>query len=280
MKCFYHTDMDGHASGAIVYQSEIGNGNKIECIPMNYNNPFPFETIEPGEKVYIVDYSLKNDDWKKLLEITQDVIWIDHHKTAIEAAIGQAWGWLEGIRRDGTAACELVWEWFYPKEKSPKIIKLLGDYDIWRFQYGDDTNYLQTGIRLHETKPESIGWELWLDCEYNPSVEIASRKIAIQYRDSYYKGLVKAFGFYADFEGLRAICCNAGSVSSQLFQTVDSNTYDIMMPFVFTGEGWTVSVYSTNSEIDCSAIAKKYGGGGHKGAAGFQCKELPFAKKQ
>jgi len=30
------------------------------------------------------------------------------------------------------------------------------------------------------------------------------------------------------------------------------------------------------SVIDCGAIAKTFGGGGHKKAAGFQCGELPF----
>jgi nanoRNase/pAp phosphatase (c-di-AMP/oligoRNAs hydrolase) len=37
-----------------------------------------------------------------------------------------------------------------------------------------------------------------------------------------------------------------------------------------------VSLYSTRDDIDCGAIAKTYGGGGHKGAAGFQCDTLPF----
>jgi nanoRNase/pAp phosphatase (c-di-AMP/oligoRNAs hydrolase) len=48
------------------------------------------------------------------------------------------------------------------------------------------------------------------------------------------------------------------------------------MPFVFDGEQYTVSLYSKT--VDVSEIAKKYGGGGHKGAAGFQCKKLPFMK--
>jgi uncharacterized protein len=30
--------------------------------------------------------------------------------------------------------------------------------------------------------------------------------------------------------------------------------------------------------VDVSKIAVKYGGGGHKAASGFQCKELPFTR--
>lgn len=39
---------------------------------------------------------------------------------------------------------------------------------------------------------------------------------------------------------------------------------------------WTVSLYSTRDDVNCADIAKSFGGGGHKGAAGFQCDEIPF----
>ena len=44
----------------------------------------------------------------------------------------------------------------------------------------------------------------------------------------------------------------------------------------FNGEKWIVSMYSTTCDI--SGICKKYGGGGHSKAAGFQCTVLPFKK--
>jgi len=39
---------------------------------------------------------------------------------------------------------------------------------------------------------------------------------------------------------------------------------------------WNATLYSTKPDVDCEAIAKSFGGGGHKGAARFQCDELPF----
>lgn len=53
--------------------------------------------------------------------------------------------------------------------------------------------------------------------------------------------------------------------------------YDLIVPFVRRSDKlWNVSLYSTKPDVDCGTIAKSFGGGGHKGAAGFQCKELPF----
>ena len=47
------------------------------------------------------------------------------------------------------------------------------------------------------------------------------------------------------------------------------------MPFYFNGREWVYSLYTTK-KIDCSQIAKWYGGGGHKQAAGFQTEKLIF----
>jgi oligoribonuclease NrnB/cAMP/cGMP phosphodiesterase (DHH superfamily) len=271
--------MDGHCAGAIVYQAmknQEDDGTGFEFIPINYNHDFPFEKIRPNEEVVIVDFSLqKPGDFEKLLNITSRIIWIDHHKTAIEkhSHLDRS---IKGIRRDGVSGCELTWAYFTHDKPTPIAVALLGDYDIWAFKYGEDTNLFQAASRLYDTKPESEIWKKWLNPKYDLLYEIEAGKVALKYRDNYYAGLVKAWGFPVIFEGYRAICCNAGSVSSQLFDTVPESDYDIMMPFVFDGTKWTVSLYTKKKEIDVSEIAKRYGGGGHRQASGFQCEKLPF----
>ena len=279
MKCFYHDDMDGKCAGAIVYKAmknQEDDGTGFGYFRINYKDNFPFEIIKPNEEVIIVDFSLQKDgEFQKLLEITKNIIWIDHHKTAIEKHGDLD---IKGIRRDGMAGCELAWEFFFPNQEVPPVVKLLGDYDVWAFKYGEDTNKLQTGIRLYNTKPDSQEWSRWLDSSYYPTEELEKGEISLFYRNNYYAGLVKSWSFFTEFftelEGFKVIACNAGSVSSQLFDTITED-FDIMAPFIFDGKQWTVSLYTTKN-IDVSEIAKKYGGGGHKKAARFQCKELPF----
>ena len=36
------------------------------------------------------------------------------------------------------------------------------------------------------------------------------------------------------------------------------------------------SIYSVKEDFDCSKFAEKFGGGGHKGAAGFSLDKLPL----
>ena len=66
--CFHHDDLDGEASAAIV---RMHNG--AECVAVGYKDPFPFELVRDFEEVWIVDFSLGEDDdgWPKLLELCE-----------------------------------------------------------------------------------------------------------------------------------------------------------------------------------------------------------------
>jgi oligoribonuclease NrnB/cAMP/cGMP phosphodiesterase (DHH superfamily) len=282
--------MDGVCSAAIVnYYFKKQNIQNSIFIETNFSKDFPFNIIEKDEKVIIVDFSLQKDgDMEKLAAITKDIIWIDHHKTAIEKHKDFK---CNGLLDINFAGCVLTWKYFFPDKDMPKIVDMLGSYDIWDFtKYGEQLNQLQCGIRLEECNPESANWNKWLSGkEFNELFKIyidvdtiddiiKKGRIALQYRDNVWASLIKSFSFFCNFEGYKCVCINAGSVSSQIFDTVKED-YDIMIPFCFDGKQWTVSMYAKNKEIDVSIIAKKYGGGGHKNAAGFQCKELPFIKE-
>ena len=86
MKIIYHNDNDGYCSAAIAYKfySESKIFDKIELIEMDYDKVFPIETITKSETIVIVDFSLSEEMWLKLFEKTDNIIWIDHHKSAIE----------------------------------------------------------------------------------------------------------------------------------------------------------------------------------------------------
>lgn len=76
----------------------------------------------------------------------------------------------------------------------------------------------------------------------------------------------------------RCICLNTPLFSSQSFEGVwDPEKHDVMVAFAKMATGkWKVSLYSTKPEVDCGAIAKTFGGGGHRGASGFECDKLPW----
>lgn len=290
MKCFYHGDADGKCSGYWVAQrAQITDGyGEPDFIEMQYTTPFPLDSIRPDEQVYIVDYSISPDEMRKLLKITKDVTWIDHHKTAIEKYEGFEHE-IRGVRRDGIAACMLTCCYLHemtiggrgeitpfditmPLRHAPAFTRLIADWDVWRFEYGDSTRYFITAFNAYDFHPQSPEWER-LYADFHKLIE--QGEIMIRFRDGWAKEYMK-LGFEVDFEGLKCFAVNLGHCNSEYFKSLPEGEYDVFMPFVFNGELYTVSLYST--AVDVSEIAKKYGGGGHRSASGFQCKELPFKK--
>jgi uncharacterized protein len=276
MKCFYHSaDLDGHASGAIVkYRFPA-----CETIGINYGQEFPFGKIGHKEEVFMVDFTLQPFDQMEYLAEISDLIWIDHHKTEIEEAEKRQFN-PRGIHRIGIGACALVWEYLYPSYQIPDTIRLLAEYDVWNHS---DPRVLpfQYRFRFFEnTYPDNQ--ELWVRyIEKEGAREVCKiGQTLLTYEDRQNARFCKSYAFETTLSSLTAVCANRGLTSSKLFDSIyDPAQHDLMITFCrlkLPAHQWTVSLYSTKDDIDCGQIARSFGGGGHKGAAGFQCDVLPF----
>ena len=300
MKCFYHNDADGKCAGFWVANSAVMENleTPIEFVEMSYEKPFPMNTINPNERVYIVDYSISPDEMRELLQITMDVTWIDHHKTSIEKYDGFEYD-IRGLRYDGIAACMLTYCYLNcmtyggignvlpfnisMTKDAPMFTKIIADWDVWKFDYGDNTRKFITAFNSYDFHPESKEWDKFFYTGFcnDPTFEtelLEEGAAMIKYRDGWAKSYLERFGFETEFEGLKCFAVNLGNCNSEYFKSLPEGKYDAFMPFAFNGEKWTVSMYSTTYDI--SDICKKYGGGGHAKAAGFTCVELPFKKEE
>lgn len=270
MKCFYHSaDLDGKCSGAIVRAA------RPECvmIGIDYGQPFPWGLIEPGEKVYMVDFSLQPfDDMLRLNELA-DLVWIDHHKTAIDAS-RESGAHFAGIQRDGIGACALVWEYFYLGLR-PYGVMLLAQFDVWDHS---DANCLpfQYGMRIEDTEPGARVWSRIL-CDLPSMGEIIMQgEICRRYERAVSENFAQACAYETVFAGLRCIAMNRLRTNSLAFESmVDPERHDAMLAWGWKNGSWTVSLYAARDGVDVSDVAKRFGGGGHAKAAGFQCTSLP-----
>lgn len=82
--------------------------------------------------------------------------------------------------------------------------------------------------------------------------------------------LVRSMAFEAEIDGLKCICSNMPQGRSSFFDTLENiNSYDVMINFYMNKKRrWNLSFYSSKPDVDVSKIAARFGGGGHKGAAG------------
>ena len=268
MIIFHHNDADGRCAAAIALREYPD----ASCVELDYKDRVPVELIDGG--CIIVDFSFKPPDMEEAFK-RGTVIWIDHHASAKAYAYLATVGGLRDFRDKGFSGCELAWKYFNPGESIPYFVTLLGDYDSWRLKEKDSLAFYE-GLKLEDQNPVSGIWASLFDDPGHLELRaiISQGKAAIRYRDRYCAEMRKAFGYETEFDGYRAYALNVQRFGSLAF---DSD-HPLYIAYVHDGTKYTVSLYSTT--IDVSVIATKYGGGGHRGAAGFVCKELPWQVQQ
>lgn len=295
MIIFHHNDLDGRCSA--FWCTFVKDDGRKKFIEVNYGFNIDFEKeIEPDEKVYVVDFSFEPEDMKKILKITKNIVWIDHHITAI-AKYDKFSEEIPGLRHAGNiAACALTYIYLNVLtnqgegnivesfstgmfDKVPFFTKLISDWDSWTLQLTPTKKFV-IGCELYTTNPENIFWtKLYSSKEFMYKI-IEEGEVCIKYRDEWSKELLKSYGFEVEFEGYKCFAVNLGRCNSDYFKSVGgTDKYDILIPFIFNGKKWSVSLYSGHNGVDVSKIAMKYGGGGHRGASGFSVDTLPFERK-
>ncbi|MGA9100016.1 MAG: hypothetical protein WB392_13910 [Methanotrichaceae archaeon] len=281
---FYHSaDLDGHCSGAVVKR----RFPDAELNPINYNQPFSWATIAPVDAVYMVDFGLQPFEQMIRLNASCRLVWIDHHISAIEAykASGET---ILGKREVGRGACELTWEYLYPNVEMPRFVYLLSRYDVWDHSdqalWDNEILPFQYGLQPENTDPLT-NWEFWsnlfrADNTFYENV-IVRGQVILSYVAQTSARYMHSHAYEIQFEGLRALAVNVGNVSSRFFESMyNPAKHDIMIAYSYIrGQFWGVTLYSDKPEVNCAMLAKKYGGGGHRGAAGFSCKDFPFREQ-
>jgi len=297
--CIYHSrDLDGYCSGAIV-KHKFPN---VQLIGFDYGETLPELDLAPdgSTEVIMVDVSIPPVEMAALARKCK-LTFIDHHRTAIQALekfaddnanvrpgtmsrnpFGISWSTtMIAFLKDGLAACELTWMYFFREYAMPRTVELLGKYDTWRnsdpVEWENIILPFQYGMRMVCSGPDTMPKNLLATQNQATAKDIdrilSDGKLILRYQKEQ-NAITCKRAFELEFKGYRAIALNGGGFSSLTFQSVwDESKYDLMVNFAFNGKFWTVSLYTTK-DIDCSALAKEMGGGGHKQAAGFQLNDV------
>ena len=280
MKVFYHNDLDGRCAGAIVAYF-TGNYEPSDYFEVDYVMDLSVVPVADREIVYFVDYSFKEntiDFLKSLQERGCQIIWIDHHTSSINLCKAHPeLASISGIRSDEWSGAALTWDYFSDLER-PDCVNYVSDYDCWKFQYEPQTTFFKLGIETVKYDALDDIWERLFGYMWASEIGylIVTGKTIKGYVDKtndYYR---EHFAYETEIAGHKCLVVNQ-KTNSWVFGS-KYNEYPLVMVWVFDGAQYVYSIFSGNPEVDCSKIAESYGGGGHKGAAGFSSKELLFRK--
>lgn len=273
---YHNRDLDGFTSGAIIKLKYP------DATLIGHDYGLALENVPPGQPIIMADISLPMIAMVGLSELSgNQLTWIDHHISVIrdyEKFTSGGEIFCTAVLDNSIAACEGVWTHLFPDESMPEAVRLLGEYDTWRnqneYRWENEILPFQFGIRMICNSAETFPVEVFENFELVEDI-IEQGKIVLEYQRQVNKLQCKKASFEMDFEGLKAICLNGGEFNSDVFKSVyNEAAHDIMMMFQFNGKFWTISLYTTKDEVDCSVIAKSRGGGGNKKAASFQVENI------
>jgi uncharacterized protein len=279
---FYHrSDNDGKASGAILKYA-----NPLAIMhPYEYNDLFPYDTIKDDDDVIFTDTTAPYPELLKIINKYHTTI-IDHHVSLINFLNEQKLN-PDGLRENGyVAACELCWKFCFDSKLIPQTIKLIATYDCWdqrdKDNWNDTVLPFQYGLRRLDLDP-TTNWPFWQGFFDNiltgsgaadsflMEENVAAGKAILQYQANVAAEIMRTNFFEAQFEGMRALCCNTNIKNHQFFASKwDESKYELMVGFdIKTDQTLRVSLYTTRDDVDVSKIALRFGGGGHRQASGF-----------
>lgn len=284
----YHADCtDGFGAA---YAAWLALGDDAEYLPCSYGCARADEMKIEGRRVYILDFSFDKETMQRIFADAGRVVWLDHHKTAFEM-------WCGGIPSGGRY-CEdhaqtgnviqldnnksgalLAWEYFHP-HAVPDLIRHIDDRDRWQFKLEDSK---KIHAFLQSIKPWDFGkWKRLVNAPesvWNGAVLAGEGILRVQDQNvlSMAKNAqrcrippVPEEDNYVAVPVWRGLSVNACLHQSELGHELANQSGTFGLIWYVGQDGRANCSLRSNGEYDVSAIAKLFGGGGHKNAAGFQ----------
>jgi uncharacterized protein len=227
-----------------------------------------------GQDVYILDFAYPRATLLEIEREANSLLVLDHHLTAQADLEGLPFCEFD-MNRSGAG---ITWDHFARQgQERHWLVNTVEDRDLWRFRYGDQTRHAMAYIA---TIP--MTFEAWDELAEGGIDRVIEKGAAIQaYIDSYGRTATQ-----------QAVIRNVGGYEIPLINITPQNASDHidrligMYPdhpfaasFFLRNDGrWQFSLRSRGS-FDVSAVAKRYGGGGHRNASGFVVDTLPWEQQ-
>jgi len=255
--CIYHGNCaDGFTAAWVAHHAF---GGEIDLHPGVYQAPPPDVS---GRVVYLVDFSYKRPVLEAMREQASQIVVLDHHKTA-EADLRDLPG-IETVFDMNRAGARIAWDYWNPGKEPPRPLLHVEDRDLWRFAL-PYTREIQANIFSH---PYEI--PVWDELMAADPLKLAEEGKAIERKH------------FKDVNELVRVVTRRMLIGSYNVPIANlpyihvSDAAHLLAkgePFAGcywdTPKGRVFGLRSTDEGLDVSEIAKLYGGGGHRNAAGF-----------
>jgi oligoribonuclease NrnB/cAMP/cGMP phosphodiesterase (DHH superfamily) len=287
--CIHHFPCDdGFAAAWVVNRKWPG---EVLFAGRNYGQPLDIDLA--GKDVLIADFSFKPDVLAAMADEARSIFILDHHKTAAEdlahvsvfqgsvKTAGEAVSYLDhgdpavfATFDMEQCGAELTWAFCFPDDPAPKLIRHIAERDLWVKHPHEHTRPLSLLLRSFPYE-----FEVWDDlmrafddiggdranvlAEAHAIERFYDRKIA-EVCDAAVPGRIGPHLVPV----VNAPWFMASDVGHELLQRDSSAAFAAVWYHSFGAR--TYSLRSEDGREDVSKVARQFGGGGHRNAAGFR----------
>lgn len=273
MIILYHANCNDGGAAALAAWLKLGDDGH-QYIGVSHGRPAP---DVKGQDVIMLDFCYSRDI---LLSLKAKSIFIlDHHLSAqkdLDAPFPQHChiAYEFDLTRSGAV---MSWQYFFPQKPVPRLFALIQDRDIWLNQMHDGP-FLSYGLSIIDS--DFRAWKKLVDDEKLLDETINSGKAIATFINKQIDIIIPTCHFQQvagfDIPVVNAPNFMVSDLVNQLliaypqapFAAAYTDLLDIGMR--------NYSLRSENSREDVSKIAKQFGGGGHRNAAGFN---IPIPKE-
>jgi oligoribonuclease NrnB/cAMP/cGMP phosphodiesterase (DHH superfamily) len=239
-------------------------GNRAEYHSCKHGEPPP-DVL--GKNVVILDFSYDNATTKRMISEAASLLVIDHHKSAM-VELHDVSNTHFDMNHSGA---RLSWDFFHPGHPPPKLINYIEDRDLWKWELPYSKEFSAAFDMVPFTFEDFEKYED--DSVFDDAVKRGSYILA------YSKTVIKKVCEKAAqrrYQGMEVMVVNSSHWMSEIGNRL-SHDCDFAVIWYYDHEDRKikVSLRAFHDNVDVSEISKRFGGGGHKKAAGFA---LPAGK--
>ena len=236
-------------------------GNRASYIGVNRGEPLPSGLR--GKDVYTLDYCHEEPFFSELKRRASRLIILDHHITRKDA-IMTANDHRFSLDHSGAI---IAWAYFHPGKRPPRLLQHIEDYDLWRFRI----RHTRAVSAILSTYPFDfkVRDRVAKDFE-NPkkrSEFIKQGYAILKYQERVVERNVSTAAI-VEFCGYRVLATNSSILRSEIGGALAEKKGPFGIVWSMRDGKIVVSLRSRKG-FDVGSIAARFGGGGHKHAAGF-----------
>ena len=263
----------------VIYHGNCTDGFSAAWAAWNkFGDKAEYVGIDPGElpppelaskELYMIDV-IYDGGLEALIKNNKKVIFIDHHisnKNIVELIPS-------GLFDLNHSAAVLAWKYFFPNKIVPKLLNYVEDVDLWRLKM-PYANEISAAMDLLDFSFNN--WSCLASDFENETIfkEYINRgKIVLEYQNKLIERLITNNLEHVEFLGLKTYVINSPNFSSQIGNVLAIKSKSLGIVWYEQKDGSIHVSLRSVGDTDVSKMAEKFGGGGHKHAAGFRVSEL------